>query len=158
MSRSKVSIDSGKTVMKFDKKHIYLFISMCLFQLKNIIIIIPYKGTGGGHRVRCGYAVLSGQVKESGVRGSYMPLSGADIIYMMAVLSWTRVVRFMCVCVDVSCCVTACVGARAAAECARLRLTIPTASRVRFLVCVVSAFVRSAWEGSMSTLSMIRVS
>ena len=48
-----------------------------------------------------------------------MPLSGADIIYMMAVLSCTRVVRVMCVCVAVSCCVTACVGAGAAAECAR---------------------------------------
>ena len=28
-----------------------------------------------------------------------MPLSGADIIYMMAVLSCTRVVRVLCVCV-----------------------------------------------------------
>ena len=119
---------------------------------------IPYKGTGGGHRVRYGYAILSGQVKESVVRGSYMPLSGADIIYMMAVLSCTRVVRVLCVYVAVSCCVTACVGAGAAAECARLRLTIPTASRVRFLLCAVHVIVRPDWERSMSTLSGTRVS
>ena len=60
------------------KDHIYIYIK-----------IIPYKGTGGGHRVHCGYAVLSGHVKEGGVRGSYMPLSGAVIIYMMAVFSGT---------------------------------------------------------------------
>ena len=86
-----------------------------------------------------------------------MPLSGAVVNYMMAVLSGTLVVRVMCVCVAVSCCVTACVGAWAAAECARLRLTIPTASSVRFLVYVVSVLVRREWEGSMSTLSMTRV-
>ena len=87
-----------------------------------------------------------------------MPLSGADIIYMMAVLSWTRVVRVLCMCGAVSCCVTACVGAGAAAECARLRLTIPTASRVRFLVRAVHVFMRPDWERSMSTLPGARVS
>ena len=85
-----------------------------------------------------------------------MPLSGADIFYMMAVLSLTLVVRVLCVCVAVSCCVTACVGARAAVECARLRLTIPTSSEVRFLVCVLLVFVWQAWE--RSTLSGTRVS
>ena len=69
-------------------------------------------------------------------------------VYVMAVLSGARVVRVLCVCVAASCCVTACVGARAAAECARLRLTIPTSSEVRFLVCVVLAFVWQAWAGS----------
>ena len=91
------------------------------------------------------------------IRGSYMPLSGADIIYMMAVLSWTRVVRVLCMCGAVSCCVTACVGAGAAAECARLRLTFPTVSSARFLLCVVPVLVRQWWEGSTSTLSGTRV-
>jgi len=127
--------------------YVYIFVCVCVCMCvcvcvyiikkqKNIYKkIIPYKGTGGGgHRVRCGYAVLSGQVKESGVRGSYVPLSGADLIYMMAVLSWARVVRVLCVCVAVSCWMTACVCARAAAECARVRLTIPTVSSVRSLL------------------------
>ncbi len=49
-----------------------------------------------------------------------MPLSGTVVNYnMMAVLSWARVVRVLCVCVAVSYCVTACVGVGAAAECAR---------------------------------------
>ena len=100
-----------------------------------------------------------GRCKKVGSGGHiYMLVSGADIIYMMTVLSCTRVVRVLCVCVAVSCCVTACVGAGAAAECARLRLTIPTASRVRFLVCAVHVFVRPDWERSMSTLSGTRVS
>ena len=87
-----------------------------------------------------------------------MPLSGAGVSYVMAVLSWTLVVRVLCVCVAVSCCATARVGAGAVAECARLRLTIPTASSVRFLVCVVPVLVRREWEGSISTLSKTRVS
>ena len=87
-----------------------------------------------------------------------MPLYGAVISYTMAMLSWTRVVRVLCVWGVVSCCVIACVGAGAAAECARLRLTIPTVSSLRVLVCVVSVLVRREWEGSMSTLSMTRVS
>ena len=87
-----------------------------------------------------------------------MPLSGAVVSYMMALLSWTLVVRVLCVCVVVSCYVTACVGAGATAECARLRLTIPSVSSVRFLVCMVYVLlVRREWEGSMSTLSRTRV-
>ncbi len=85
-----------------------------------------------------------------------MPLSGAGISYTMEVLSWTLVVRVLCVFVAVSCCVTACVGVGAAAECARLRLTIPNASSVRFLVFVVPVLVREEWERSMSTLSRTR--
>jgi hypothetical protein len=86
-----------------------------------------------------------------------MPLSGADIIYVMAVLSWTRVVRVLCICEAVSCCVTACVGAGAAAECARLRLTFPTAASARFLVFMLPVLGRQSWEVSMSTLSETRV-
>ncbi len=87
-----------------------------------------------------------------------MPLSGAGISYTMAVLSSTLVVRLLCVCVAVSYRVTACVGVGAAAECARLRLTIPTAYSVRFLVFMVPVLARQECEGSMSTLSRTRVS
>ncbi len=76
----------------------------------------------------------------------------------MAVLSWTLVVRVLWVCVAVSCYVTACVGVGAAAECGRLRLTIPNVYSVRFLVFVVPVLVRQEWERSMSTLSITRVS
>jgi hypothetical protein len=56
----------------------------------------------------------------------------------MAVLSGARDVRVLCVCVDVSCFVTA-LGARASAECARLRLTVPgRQSTKRFLLFILA--------------------
>ncbi len=85
-----------------------------------------------------------------------MPLSGAGIIYVMAVLSGTRVVRVLWVWEAVSCCATACVGAGAAADCDRRRLVIPTESSMRCLVCVVPLLVRRESARSVDVLSGTR--
>ena len=57
---------------------------------------------------------------------------------MMAVLSGTRMVRVLCVCRVVSCCVTACVRDMSASECALMLLLFPgRASTVCFLLLMM---------------------
>jgi len=56
---------------------------------------------------------------------------------MMAVLSGIRMVRVLCVCGAVSCCVTACVRDMASAECAPVLLPFPGRSSTRRFVLLL---------------------
>ena len=82
--------------------------------------------------VHVGYTVLQGRVSKvvrTGVQMCYCP--APPPFYVMAVFPVTRVVRVLCMGMEIPYCAVACMCVGVADECAHLRLTAPCSASTK---------------------------